>query len=178
MNPPRERARGGFMVTPNVLALSAALLARHTDGGVLYASSNVEDVAVEMARRVTACVEGGGDGGDGRRLRRIVDDADADAAAEGAPRGGVVPRRQAEYEAAGGERARGRGWLSASPLPDAARSENELACALAGKPIFRAAWRCRGPKRDASGDVEPCSKRPKKRAASGERAAIPRSKTT
>ena len=80
-------------------------------------------------------------------------------------RGGIVPRRQAEYEAAGGERARGRGWLRASPLPAAARSENELACALAGKPIFRAAWRCRAPKRAASGGVEPSEKRPKKRAA-------------
>ena len=62
-----------------------------------------------------------------------------------------------------GERAAGRGWLAASPLPDAARSENELACVLAGKPVHRAAWRCGGARDDADGARGAYEDKPKKR---------------
>lgn len=59
----------------------------------------------------------------------------------GSPKAEVnTPRRQLDWAKAGGALAIGKGWLAASPMPFAARTETEAAYAVANKPIYRIGW--------------------------------------
>ena len=125
-----------FMVTPTLMELCASALA---PDGLLYVSSNVEDVAVTMKGLLTKSDTAG----------EFEPHAPADAETSGSAAEAShwaaavqwdVPLRQRRWAEQGGERATGSGWLQSNPQGAIARTETEAVYETDGKPVHRGCW--------------------------------------
>ena len=139
-------------------ALINSVLGGIANKGLLYAQSNVEDVAVFMKQTTETCastrddVELGytcevdaealncfviidhGESHTGSNIQEILKDM-----GEGKD---SVTKRSKAYHATGGELAQGNGWYEqgTSPLALYARTETEASYALQNKCVYRVAW--------------------------------------
>ena len=63
--------------------------------------------------------------------------SDSSATSDNAQESKLLQKRAEKWILSGGARARGPGWLTASPLPSVARTETEAMCEHYGRPVHR-----------------------------------------